>query len=1068
VTKKGIVPQASRRIGVIWAALSTIALMLIVVAVPVGLAVVGGLPFSHIDPGRVTGAFSPHHAYDPRLITHWLVRGSLLLAWISWAWMTVCVVLEVRSWMTGHSPTRLPASSTMQSLAACLVGTALALAAMGELDSLPRTGGSAGPPVESLATSIRVIDEPPLLHQTRMEGESVLTASISTGRSVEPDPDRATEPRGQPSVRVGIGMLDGDRPPVRIPIVESPTAAGLRSPVAPPPYGSTDAVDELGESADPGVPDGRAFDDHRSTECSHVVTSRETLWSIATDRLGSALLWRELARLNYGIPQRDGGALSEDHWIRPGWTLILPEALARQGAPSGARSPRQHPSGPDIDRSATHHPLSDGLPLLTLAIPTSVAGTDQTPVGDSAGAPISGGSTTGWADPGERNGGHPIPPNQRLPLSPVGSGVVGAGVVGLLDRMRRVQQRHRKGGTYIKLPAWPQSLFEQRLRIGDGREITEAVDGALRLFAQECSDSELTTPVVNGVTVRSEAVELAIDHADAIVGPSSQFTMRSDGCSVLVDRRALPASGSTRRTKAMIPPAPLLVTVGHGPDGLVLVNLESLGTLIVSGDPKGCEGVVRALALELATSFWAGHFDLVLVGFGAELERFERVEAVTDVPQILDALCRRRISAAGQLQSSGHRSFSRARSVEDSDRWDPLVVICGPGVAHDDVTDLLELVPDPRLGIAIVAAGEMSEAVHVLRLSGPQKASSLELLGSVVFPQLIEADELVGVTSLVDTATSHQSMLLSEEPYLNLPIPMPVAIPDAGALDAIPDAAALDGSPGRPGRPAWSGMSKRSFAPPEMKPTGLPGGDREIEVAVLGQIEIRGAARDFTRAWAKELVVYLAMHPNGASNEAWATALWPDRLMAPSSLHSTASVARRSLGRARNGLDHLPHSHGRLALADTAGTDWDRFVALADADDIRSWRSALELVRGRPFEGLRSSDWPILEGIGPAIESAVVDLSGRLAGAYLSVRDPRGAEWSARKGLLASPYDERLYRMLMRAADLGGNPAGVEAVMSELVRLVADDIEPLDSVHPSTMDLYRSLTRRRAMTNRPR
>jgi hypothetical protein len=177
VTKKGIVPQASRRIGVIWAALSTIALMLIVVAVPVGLAVVGGLPFSHIDPGRVTGAFSPHHAYDPRLITHWLVRGSLLLAWISWAWMTVCVVLEVRSWMTGHSPTRLPASSTMQSLAACLVGTALALAAMGELDSLPRTGGSAGPPVESLATSIRVIDEPPLLHQTRMEGESVLTAS---------------------------------------------------------------------------------------------------------------------------------------------------------------------------------------------------------------------------------------------------------------------------------------------------------------------------------------------------------------------------------------------------------------------------------------------------------------------------------------------------------------------------------------------------------------------------------------------------------------------------------------------------------------------------------------------------------------------------------------------------------------------------------------------------------------------------------------------------------------------------------------------------------------------------
>ena len=87
-------------------------------------------------------------------------------------------------------------------------------------------------------------------------------------------------------------------------------------------------------------------------------------------------------------------------------------------------------------------------------------------------------------------------------------------------------------------------------------------------------------------------------------------------------------------------------------------------------------------------------------------------------------------------------------------------------------------------------------------------------------------------------------------------------------------------------------------------------------------------------------------------------------------------------------------------------------------------QSALELVRGRPFEGLRSSDWPILEGIGPAIEAAVVDLSGRLAGACLAAGDARGAEWAARQGLLVSPYDERLYRMLMRAADVGGNPGG--------------------------------------------
>jgi hypothetical protein len=149
-----------------------------------------------------------------------------------------------------------------------------------------------------------------------------------------------------------------------------------------------------------------------------------------------------------------------------------------------------------------------------------------------------------------------------------------------------------------------------------------------------------------------------------------------------------------------------------------------------------------------------------------------------------------------------------------------------------------------------------------------------------------------------------------------------------------------------------------------------------------------------------------------------------------------------------------------LALSQTVGTDWHRFVALADSDRLQDWRRALDLVRGRPFEGLRSTDWPILEGIGPAIEAAVVDLSGRLAGAYLRLGDANGAEWAARRGLVVSPYDERLYRMLMRAADVAGNPAGVDAVMAELITLVADDIEPLDAVHPSTMDLYRQLSRR--------
>jgi hypothetical protein len=94
------------------------------------------------------------------------------------------------------------------------------------------------------------------------------------------------------------------------------------------------------------------------------------------------------------------------------------------------------------------------------------------------------------------------------------------------------------------------------------------------------------------------------------------------------------------------------------------------------------------------------------------------------------------------------------------------------------------------------------------------------------------------------------------------------------------------------------------------------------------------------------------------------------------------------------------------------------------------------------------------------IESLVVDVSVRRSEHCLESGDPAGAEWAARQGLLVSPYDERLYRILMRAADQAGNPAGVEASMTELLQLVGGEVEPYDSVHPETYALYRSLSRK--------
>lgn len=248
----------------------------------------------------------------------------------------------------------------------------------------------------------------------------------------------------------------------------------------------------------------------------------------------------------------------------------------------------------------------------------------------------------------------------------------------------------------------------------------------------------------------------------------------------------------------------------------------------------------------------------------------------------------------------------------------------------------------------------------------------------------------------------------------------------------------------------------------------------QVTVRVLGPVDVVGAFGPFVRAWTLDLVVYVAMHPRGVRSDEWPAALWPDRVVADPTRHSTVSAARRALGRGADGRDHLPRCNGRLRLAPSVTTDWDRFQALARAEGPAgpaAWGAALELVRGRPFEGLRAADWPVLEGIEAHVQDAVVHVAIRLADHLLTAGDGRGAELAVRKGLAASPYDERLYRLLLAAADRQGNPAGVEAAMDELLVVVGGGAgrrrpqAPLDPtalswVHPDTVAAYRSLSRR--------
>lgn len=479
-------------------------------------------------------------------------------------------------------------------------------------------------------------------------------------------------------------------------------------------------------------------------------------------------------------------------------------------------------------------------------------------------------------------------------------------------------------------------------------------------------------------------------------------------------------------------PSPALVTLGVDSAGLVLIDIEHAGSIEVSG--VGAGTVLSSVVSDLATSRWSDQVDLVLVGLDIHLDGIARVRSAPTVGAALAEALQKVEERQALTSVVGRPSAWASRWAGGGDAWDLLVLVVAPWAVEADpvaAQQLVRVCQDRSSGVVAVCGSEsLGARWRVQAHGGPITVLAPELDESVVCSEQVGASVTTGVASLADVAISLDGALgvQAHDDRLTTPIPEYLAPTPRSTVARI--------------------------STPE-------GSAPEVEVRILGPIEILGADRPFSRAWTIELVVYLAMHPGGVTTDQWSTALWPERLMAPASVHSTASAARRALGAASNGLDHLPRSNGRLSLGETVMTDWDRFVSLASTQESESWRAALALIRGRPFEGLRSCDWALLEGIEASIEATVVDVACRLAEISMVNGDTALAEWAARQGLRVSPYDERLFRILLRCADLAGNPAGVESVMAELVHLVADDIEPFDAVHPETLELYRSLSRRR-------
>jgi DNA-binding SARP family transcriptional activator len=593
-------------------------------------------------------------------------------------------------------------------------------------------------------------------------------------------------------------------------------------------------------------------------------------------------------------------------------------------------------------------------------------------------------------------------------------GLLAFGLLAAVARLRRRQQRHRQPGRRPRLPVGAAARTEQHLRAAAEPDSVRFLDLAVRALAAGIRNSGLPPPAVDAVLLEPTGLEVILREATSAAPPP--FVLAGD-----FRRWTLPRDMPTDRLEEAagdaVVPFPGLVTLGLTPTGQLLINLEAPGLTALAGPPAVARPMLDAMAVELATAGSSGFAQILLVGFGPELDQLERVQRADRLEDALPGLDRQAREAAELVDKLECGSVLGGRIAgAAADSWTPTIVLVAEPAPPASLERLAAITGDrDRSTVAAVVAADA--ALPGWRLQVDEGRVRVPSLDVEVQPQRLSPEDYAAIGVLLQTAADTKAVSPSAPPYDTLQPPPP---PDPGGAT--------------------------------------------VEVRVLGRIDLAGAGK-IERSKSIELIVYLALHPQGVTPDELWEALWPDRPVNRGTLHTTVTSARTGLGRALDGTRYLPDAHdGHYRLSQHVGLDWARFHALiaAGEDDVpegfEALRSALELVRGVPLTSPtgRGYEWAVVHRT--EMETVIAETAERLAMRYLEAGDHRQANWAARRGLLASPYDERLCRVLMRAADAAGNPAGVDAVWKELLSVLDADLELIDDeLHPETIALYTAL-----------
>jgi len=743
----------------------------------------------------------------------------------------------------------------------------------------------------------------------------------------------------------------------------------------------------------------------------------ESLWEIAQNHLGDGRRYREIFELNKGRVQPDGTKLTIASLIRPGWVLLMPKDAHGPGIE--AVTPKLAGElGPDSHASAGRG--ADGwggdAAAGNTAAGNSTAG--ATTAGDAPGVvlPGVGGSAGSVPDNGifasPDSAAHQVP---AWPFELSSASLLAAGVLVALGRRRREQLWRRAFGRRIAGPDPDAALAEKALRLGADDPAVRRLDTGLRYLSQQLAAADKTPPTVF-------AAHLGLVNLDLWIAPPDPDPPRpwqaADGGQVWRLPYAaaagldLPDAGGPG---AALAPYPGLVSLGTNSSGRILVDLEvAHGLIAVRGPRPVVQAALAALAVELVTNRWSDRMKVTLVGFGDGLTDLspERTRVVSTLDEVLPELEKHAAQIRDAMAAAGLESVLTGRSrTSDAELWAPHYLIMGVPPTQAQAERLLALARNRyRMAAGYVIAGDVRGATWTWDLS-PDGRLKAGLLGFDLEAQLLPPEQYAAIIELFRAASAG------------------VDVPLAALAPGGAPAAQL-----------------------------APGSAMPVEVSLLGQtgVQAPGPIEPDRLALATELVIYLAVHPEGVHTNVLTGAVWP-RGVTGEVRDAVLSRVHAWLGTDDAGQPNLlTDASGRLRLGPGARVDWQVFRALfarasqaAAASDptaeAESLQRALALVRGQFLDGRDPSRyaWLATDDIEYEVTAAIADAAHRLATLRLAAGDPDAAMDAARSGLRLAFNDEMLWRDLLTAAHATGQEHVLRGVVSEIsARVALDEVMP--------------------------